>query len=93
MKFFSKIWVKSNVLKYLVVNHEIMGFFRALTGRQLFPSPYTFLQTSHFPYLSKKSFKQTKEVTFARRLANISGPLVRGSYCHSSQKLMKKGTA
>jgi len=29
-------------------------------------------------------------MTFNRRLANITGPLIRGLYCPSSQKLMKK---
>ena len=29
-------------------------------------------------------------MTFDRRLANITGPLVQGLYCLSSQKLIKK---
>jgi len=31
-----------------------------------------------------------KELTFDGRIVNITGPLVRGLYCPSSQKLIKK---
>jgi len=31
--FFPEIWEKSDVLKYLSVNFEIMAFFKTVTGR------------------------------------------------------------
>jgi len=67
------------------------GFFlNTLTCGQLCPSPYTFLsRQSHFPHPSQKSFEQRKEITFDRRLANITAPVVRGLYC-PPQNLIQK---
>jgi len=61
------------------------GFLTFLLGR------YTFLSSrSYFPHPSQKSFEQSKEMTFDRRLANITALVVRRSYCSSSQNLVKK---
>jgi len=47
------------------------------TWGQIFSNPSTFL-SSHFPHPSQKSFEQSKEMTFHRRLANVTDPAVRG---------------
>jgi len=48
MKFFSKIWVKSNVLKYLIVNHKIIGFLARLLGGN-FPQSLLLSPDKPFP--------------------------------------------
>ena len=57
---------------------------------QLSHSPYTFLSSqSHFPHPSQKSIGQRIEMTYNRRLTNITAPVVRGLYCSSTQNLIK----
>ena len=74
------------------------GLFYTLTWGHLCPIPYTFLtKQSHFRHRSQKEIaiavEQSKEVTFANRLANVrtfASLVVRGLYCPFSQKLIKK---
>jgi len=80
---------KSNVLKCPSVCLEIRTFLTQLPGKQLCPSPYTFLARQSYP--SQKSFEQRKEMTFDGRLANIRAPVFAAyTYCRSSQNLVKK---
>jgi len=59
-------------------------FLTHLLGGQLCLSPYTFLSSrSCFLHPSQKPLEQRKEMTFERRLANITVPVVRGLYCPS----------
>jgi len=49
------------------------------TWGQFSSNPSTFLSShSHFPHPSQKSFEQSKEMTFDRRLANVIDPVFRG---------------
>jgi len=53
--------------------------FSIRTWGRFSTSPYTFcVSQSHFLHLSLKSFEQQTEMTFARKLANITGPVGRG---------------
>jgi len=55
-----------------------------LLGEQLRRSSYTFLsRQGYFPHPSQKSSEQRKEMTFDRRLANVTDPVLafRGLYC------------
>ena len=57
----------------------------------MIPDPYTFsLDKPYFPHSNKRPFEKMKEMSIDRRLANIAGPLVWGSYCPSSQNQIKK---
>jgi len=63
------------------------GFFNTPIAGQLCPSLYTFFpRQSISPIPIQKSFEQKKEMTFDRRLANITAPVV----CPSSQNLVKR---
>jgi len=85
-----KVCIKARVLKYPCVCLEI-SFLTYLIWWYLFPVPTpSFRAKSILPTLSQKSFKQRREMRFACRLANIIGPVVRGSYCFPTQNLMKK---
>jgi len=66
------------VLKCLIVTLEMMAFLTLFLCGSCYPVPTPFSKQA------KNSFKQTKEMTFDRRLANITGPLVRGLYLPSS---------
>jgi len=53
-------------------------------------SPYTFLSNQrNFPHSSQTSFEERTEMTFDRRLANITGPRVRGLYFPFALNLIK----
>jgi len=66
------------------------GLFKHTWGH-FSSNPSTFLSTqSHFPHPSQKSFEQNKEITFDRKLANVTDPVVRGLYCPSTQNLIQK---
>jgi len=75
MKCLHKNPGKCNVLKYLSVIVEIRGFLKNVFGGNCAPVSTHF--SPDFPYPSKRSFEQRKEMTFDRSLANITGPLVR----------------
>jgi len=75
------MWVKSIVLKYLMVILAIMAFLTLLLGGNCCPVPTPFTREA------KNYFKQTKEMAIDRRLANIAGPLLQVLYCPSLQKL------
>jgi len=66
------------------------GLFKHTSG-QFSSNVSTFLSShSHFPHPSQKSFEQSKEMTFDRRLANVTDPVVRDLYCPSTQNLIQK---
>jgi len=68
-------------------------FFDTYLGVQFRPSPCNFIsRQSDFPDPSQTFLEERKEMTFDRRLANITGPVLvfRGLYCPSSENLMKK---
>jgi len=45
---------------------------------------------SNFPHPSQKYFEQNKEMTFDRKLANVTDPVIRGLYYPSTQNLIQK---
>jgi len=67
-----------------------MVFLTHLLGGNCSQVLTPFSRQAIFPHPSKKTFKQTKEMTFDRRIANITGPLLQGLYCPSSRKLIKR---
>jgi len=100
-EYFSRHTSLSFIFQYVgvIFNHNIVevpqclfwnqGFFNILAG--IFSNPFTFLSIqSHFPHPSQKSFEQIKEMTFDRRLANVTDPVVRGLYFPSTQNLIQK---
>jgi len=72
---------------------EIRFFLTHLLGYQLRPSPYILLSRhTRFPHASQMALEQRKEMTFDRRLANISDAVLvfQGLYCPFSENMMKK---
>jgi len=85
MKVYSKIGVKSNVLKYPGVCLETRVFDTLTWGVIAPQSLHLPLQTKPFPHPSQKTLEQRKEMTFDRRWGSITDPVLvfRGSYCLS----------
>jgi len=77
------------LLKCPKVCFEIRAFLIYLGASFLQPSTFRSIQ-SHFPHPSQKSFEQNKEMTFDRRLANVTDPVVRGLHYPSTQNLLQK---
>jgi len=89
LNVYSKVSVKSSLLKCPNFCFEIRAFLH--TWGQFSSNPSTFLSIqSHFPHPSHKSFEQNKEMTFDRRPANVTDPVVRGLYCPFTQNLIQK---
>jgi len=89
LNVYSKVSAKSGLLKCPNVCFEIRAFLTYLGA--ILSNPSAFLSSqSHFPRPSEKSFEQSKEITFDRRLANVNDPVVRGLYCPSTQNLIQK---
>jgi len=67
------------VLNYPSVCFEIRAFLTYLIGVQLFssPTPSSPAKAMSPQHPSKKFFEQRAMMTFDRRLANITGPVVR----------------
>jgi len=89
LNVYSKVSVKSSLLMCPNVCFEIRAFLTYLGAFSSNPSTFLSIQ-SHFPHPSQKSFEQNKEMTFGRRLANVTDPVVRGLYCPSTQHLIEK---
>jgi len=64
------------------------GFFNILGGNfPPIPPPYSPAKAT--PLTLEKSFEQSKEMSFDRRLANVTFPVVPGLYCPSNQNLIQ----
>jgi len=64
------------------------GFFDTLIWAAIAPQSFLSRQ-SRFPHPSQKSLEQKKEMTFDRRLPNITDLVFRGLYCPSENLIEK----